>query len=124
MDFIFIITINKKTIMKLLCMFSKVLTLDTDIKRIKTETNNNKIVIYYNKHNDTELFLIFPYTDIRINKTIIIQQKTNKDIFFTINSLNKLVDLHNNYKVPWKLYENKIILLHDNQLQFIDIELK
>lgn len=67
-----------------------------------------------------------------LNKTIQIHKKNNT--FFTINALNRLIELENNisegnvdyskFQVDWDKYENKIILLKNNDLDILSLNRK
>jgi hypothetical protein len=104
--------------MKFFCKFSTQITFLKDINKIQ-HLNNVKVTIYKEK---TNLFLIYPYTD-NINSfinTIILHKK--EKTFFTINALNRLVDYHNNSIIQWNLYDNKLILIKEDKIHFIDIK--
>jgi hypothetical protein len=65
-----------------------------------------------------------------LRKTIQVHKKGST--FFTINALNKLIELDNDlesgnidysqYSVDWSKYKNKLILLQKGELDLIDIQ--
>jgi len=104
--------------MKLLCTFSTENELKSDIYTISQY--NEQYRIYSNLDDSTEFFIIHNLIE---NNNIIVRQKKYNTIFFTINSLNKLVEFHNNYSVPRKQYADKMILSRNDVLEFIPIKI-
>ncbi len=103
----------------MLCTFSTEETRIDSYNTIKKHTENN-IYSYYNKDNSDEVFLIYNYIDIKIPKTIVIQRKTPYNIYFTINSLNRLIEINNNYVIDWNEFPNNLLILtNEEQLKKI-----
>ena len=93
------------------------------------ETSDNSLVLTY------RIFLgMGEKINLRkeLNKTIQIHKKGTT--FFTINSLNKLIERdfnliggnvdYSNYEVEWEKYENTIITLRNNNLEILPIKKK
>lgn len=106
------------------------------VKRFKINTNNifqysyiedNKKIITYRvpvkDNGKVDISTIFP-------PTIIVHKKG--ECFYTINALNKLIEEinglengninHSEYKINWDDYQNKIIIIKNDQLKIIDID--
>jgi hypothetical protein len=104
-------------------------------KRFKIEEENifqysyfedNKKIITYRvslvDNTKIDLSSIYP-------PTIIVHKKG--ECFYTINALNKLIETLNNlengninyleYKINWDEYQNKIIIIKNDELKIIDI---
>ena len=93
------------------------------------DTNTNQLLLTYRLLLDFDKKL-----DIKkeLHKTIQIHKKNTT--FFTINALNKLIELDNNllegnidhskFEVDWTKYENKIILLKNNELDILSLNRK
>jgi hypothetical protein len=92
-------------------------SIDDETKKILTfriTLNEDKIV-------DTNTF--YP-------KTIIVHKKG--ECFYTINALNELIEKvsgleignieHRNFKINWSEYQNKFILIKNQELKIIDIK--
>jgi len=108
------------------------------LEKIQKNFNVKKESIFFFKTENAETFLTYKiYIDFerRINfkkelpKTIQIHKKLNT--FFTINALNKLVEFksglagnveHKEYKIDWQEFDNKIILIKNENLEIIPIE--
>jgi hypothetical protein len=93
------------------------------------ETDTEQLLLTY------RIFLDFDKkVDIRkeLGNTIQIHKKNNT--FFTINALNKLIELENNlsegnidhskFNVDWNKFENKIILLKNGSLDILTLKRK
>lgn len=93
------------------------------------ETSTDELVLTY------RIFLDFDKKiDIRkeLFKTLQVHKKNTT--FFTINALNRLIELENNltegnidhskYQVDWEKYSNKIILLKKNELDILPLKRK
>jgi hypothetical protein len=93
------------------------------------ETDTEQLLLTY------RIFLDFDKkVDIRkeLGNTIQIHKKNNT--FFTINALNKLIELENNlsegnidhskFNVDWNKFENKIILLKNGSLDILSLKRK
>ena len=111
------------------------------IKHVKNKfgINESKLFKYENINKDNELVFTFTLTlDLgeRVNikhiyKTSIIVHKKGK-CFYTINAMNKLIELENQleygninykaYKVDWSKYKDKIILIKANKLLFVKLK--
>jgi len=87
---------------------------------------NKKIITYrisLKEGKKIDLSSIYP-------PTIIVHKKG--ECFYTINALNKLIDSLNGveqgnfnyieYKINWDNYQNKIIIIKNDELKIIDIE--
>jgi hypothetical protein len=123
----------------LLASFVDKLDLQDLLDKLKEEhkTDSDKIFIF--ELNDDTYLLTYKLKinlDIRFDirrelpKTIQVHKK--KATFFTINALNKLIERdsglssgninHKEHQVDWSTYENKLILLRDNNLEISDIK--
>jgi hypothetical protein len=130
---------QKKTI--LVATFIKLEHLDDFLGKLKDKLgiNEKSVFIFETENNDLVLtYRIFlsmgEKIDLRkeFNKTIQIHKKG--DTFFTINSLNKLIERdfnltsgnvdYSNYEVEWEKYENTIITLRNNNLEILPIKKK
>jgi hypothetical protein len=89
------------------------------------EEKNKKIITYrVSLKNETKVDL-----STIIPPTIIVHKKG--ECFYTINALNKLIEFLNNmesgninhleYKINWDDYQNKIIIVKNEELKIIDI---
>lgn len=87
---------------------------------------NKKIITYrvsVKENGKVDISTIFP-------PTIIVHKKG--ECFYTINALNKLIEEinglengninHSEYKINWDDYQNKIIIIKNDQLKIIDID--
>lgn len=108
------------------------------LEKIQKNFNVKKESVFFFKTENAETFLTYKiYIDFdrRINfkkelpKTIQIHKKLNT--FFTINALNKLIEFksgstgnveHKEYKIDWQEFDNKIILIKNENLEIIPIE--
>ena len=108
------------------------------LENIQKKFNVKKESIFFFKTENAEIFLTYKiYIDFerRINfkkelpKTIQVHKKLNT--FFTINALNKLIEFksglsgnveHKQYKIDWQEFDNKIILIKNENLEIISIE--
>ena len=130
---------QEKTI--LVATFIKLEHLDDFLGKLKDKLgiNEKSVFIFETENNDLVLtYRIFlsmgEKIDLRkeFNKTIQIHKKG--DTFFTINSLNKLIERdfnltsgnvdYSNYEVEWEKYENTIITLRNNNLEILPIKKK
>jgi hypothetical protein len=93
------------------------------------EVEENNFIVTY------KLYLDFDQKfDIKGNIKNTIQIHKKNKTFFTINALNKLIEKESNsdignidykkYEVDWSKYENKIILLKNNELDILDLKRK
>lgn len=89
------------------------------------EEKNKKIITYrITLKNETKVDI-----STIIPPTIIVHKKG--ECFYTINALNKLIEVTNNlesgninhleYKIKWDDYQNKIIIIKNEELKIIDI---
>lgn len=111
----------------------------TFLKNLENKHNIKKEEVFTYKISEDKILLTYKLKidlgirfDIKneLPKTIQIHKK--KSSFFTINALNRLIELdndivgpninHKDFKVEWSNYEDKIILLKDGGLDLIDIE--
>ena len=111
------------------------------IKQLKKRYNldKSKLFIFENLDDDNQLIFTFHLTldlgekvDIKraFNSAIIVHKK--KGTFYTINAMNRVIEVDNdlepgninyrNYKIDWDKYNNKIILTSDNNLILINIK--
>ncbi len=122
----------------LLATFLKADYLDNFLNKIKRRFNIKKENIFFFKLENDDLLLTYKlHLDIdnkidikkELPKTIQIHKKN--DTIFTINALNKLIELesglggnvnYKEYKIDWEKYKNKIILLKGDNLEINDIE--
>ena len=130
---------QKKTI--LVATFIKLEHLDDFLDKLKNKfgIHEKSVFIFESENNDLVLtYRIFLSMGEKINlrkelnKTIQIHKKG--DTFFTINSLNKLIERdfnlisgnvdYSNYEVEWEKYQNTIITLRNNNLEILPIKKK
>lgn len=107
------------------------------LKKLENKFDIKKENIFFFKDENGEFVLTYRLylghedkIDIKkeLNKTIQIHKKG--DTMFTINALNKLIEMesgtmninHKDYKIDWDKYKNKIILLKDNKLEITSVE--
>lgn len=111
--------------------------LDRFLYKIYKNFGVNKKTVFIFETEDGLLLTYKIYLNIgeRINirkelpKTVQIHKRGTT--FFTINALNKLIERDFNldggnvnykkYDIDWEKYQNKIILLKDNQLEILDL---
>lgn len=112
--------------------------LDKFLYKIYKKYGVNKKTVFVFETEDGLLLTYKIYLNIgdRINirkelpKTVQIHKR--KMTFFTINALNKLIERDFNldsgnvnykeYEVDWETYQNKIILLRNNELEILDLK--
>jgi hypothetical protein len=93
------------------------------------EVEENNFIVTY------KLYLDFDQRfDIKSNLKNTIQIHKKNKTFFTINALNKLIEKESNsnignidykkYEIDWSKYEDKIILLKNNELDILDLKKK
>ena len=122
----------------LLATFLKADYLDNFLNKIKKKFNIKKENVFFFRLENNDLLLTYKlHLDIdnkidikkELPKTIQIHKKN--DTIFTINALNKLIELesglggnvnYKEYKVDWEKFKNKIILLKGDNLEISNIE--
>lgn len=128
---------QKKTI--LVATFIKLEHLDDFLNKLENKFSINKksVFIFETENNDLILtYKIYLSLGEKINlkkelsKTIQIHKKGTT--FFTINSLNRLIERdfdlksgnidYSNYQVDWLKYENTMISLRNNNLEVLDLK--
>lgn len=124
----------------LLCTFTKKALVDARVEEVidKFELNNKKIyVLEILNSNDEDDYVITYNVDIKnknykeiINDTINLHRKKPTNTLYTINALNKVVEIHNNgeldpsFQVPWPNYRNSLLLTDkQNQLRILKTSL-
>lgn len=111
------------------------------LKNIKSKfgVKKSKVFIYENLNDANQLIFTFYLCtdeDNRINikeefnSALIVHKKM--ETIYTINAMNKLIKLehklkgnnidYRKYKIDWANYKNKIILISDNKLEFINVK--
>tara|TARA_R110000772_G_scaffold64813_4_gene144787 strand:- start:402 stop:806 length:405 start_codon:yes stop_codon:yes gene_type:complete len=130
---------QKKTI--LVATFIKLENLNVFLDKLKNDFDINKksVFMFETENNDLILtYKIFLNVGEKINlkkeltKTIQIHKKGNT--FFTINSLNRLIERdfdlvsgnidYSNYQIEWEKYENTMISLKNNNLEILQLKKK
>lgn len=130
---------QKKTI--LVATFIKLENLNVFLDKLKNNFDINKksVFMFETENNDLILtYKIFLNAGEKINlkkeltKTIQIHKKGNT--FFTINSLNRLIERdfdlvsgnidYSNYQIEWEKYENTMISLKNNNLEILQLKKK
>jgi hypothetical protein len=122
----------------LLATFLKVDYLDNFLNKIKKRFNIKKENIFFFKLENDNLLLTYKLhldfdnkIDIKKELPNTIQIHKKNDTIFTINALNKLIELesglggnvnYKEYKIDWDKYKNKIILLKGDNLEINNIE--
>jgi len=105
----------------------------------KFKINKNKLFVYRNLDDESKLIVTFKLTLLegeRIDlkktfpNTIPIHKKG--EAIYTINALNKLIEMeskfslgninHENYEIDWNKYQNQIILIANENLIIYNIE--
>ena len=128
---------QKKTI--LVATFIKLEHLDDFLNKLENKFSINKksVFIFETENNDLVLtYKIYLNVGEKINlkkelsKTIQIHKKGTT--FFTINSLNRLIERdfdlksgnidYSNYQIDWLKYENTMISLRNNNLEVLDLK--
>ena len=130
---------QKKTI--LVATFIKLENLNVFLDKLKNDFDINKksVFMFETENNDLILtYKIFLNVGEKINlkkeltKTIQVHKKGNT--FFTINSLNRLIERdfdlvsgnidYSNYQIEWEKYENTMISLKNNNLEILQLKKK
>ena len=93
---------------------------------------NNRIFIYNILETDKQ-FITFSglrkLDGINFN-LITIHRKSEYNVFYTINALNRLIVINNNglldtkFQIDWSLYRDKCILTENNNLNILNIQFK
>lgn len=115
--------------------------LDYFLNYLKNEFSiEKKSVFIYENESDENQYIFTFYLEIHngdkinlkdfFNSAIIVHKKMG--VFYTINGLNKLIEVdsdveagninYKEYQIDWKKYRNKIILNSDNNLLLIPIK--
>ncbi len=101
---------------------------------------NNENIFIYEVEENNKLIVTFKIEvesgerlDVKkhFKNTLLVHKKGST--FYTINALNKLIELENNitdkhnidykaYKVNWENYSNKLIIINNNELQIINLK--
>lgn len=99
----------------------------------KLDVDKSKFFIYKNLDDNKQFIITYnititPENPVKFNEiypnTIPIN-KSSTNTIYTINALNKLIELdselggnvdHKNYKIEWNNYENSLIMLKDDEL--------
>ena len=114
---------------KLFCTFSPKDSLELRLTEINKEYKilYNKIFVLSSPESDDYLctYNIEPESkDIKIiSNTILLHRKKESNTLYTINALNILIKSINNgvldstFPVPWKEYQNSVLLTQDSQLR-------
>lgn len=98
---------------------------DSNIFQYSFEEENKKIITFMVRLKQTERI----ETNSFYPPTIIVHKKG--ECFYTINALNKLIEKvsdseygnvnHKDYKIDWDNFQNKMIIIKNEELKIIDI---
>jgi len=122
----------------LLGTFTKEDFLEDTINKIIEKTNIDKKNIFVYSTSKGDILLTYKVeiipgvnSDIRSELRKTIQLHKKGDTFFTINALNKLIEVENDlpsgnieysqYTVDWNKFKNKLILLQRGELELIEM---
>lgn len=121
---------------QLLCTFSTpsdYQTVSDTVKKIYT-LSNNRIFVFSNEKNKSELFLTYniTITSERVKKlpnTISIHRKKLTNTLYTLNAMNKLITEENNgvfdksFQLNWDFYKNSLIITNEVSVKIISLEI-
>lgn len=129
----------QKTITLASFIFNERLDWFTEYLGTKFNISKDKIYIYKNLDDDSKLIITFKLTipeGKRLNlkdlfpNAITIHKRG--DALYTINALNKLIETsigdsmgnidHKSFKINWGEYQNKLILIDNKKLRFLNIK--
>ena len=130
---------NNITTMKdtqLLCTFSTpsdYQTVSDTVKKIYT-LSNNRIFVFSNEKNKSELFLTYNITITsegikKLPNTISIHRKKLTNTLYTLNAMNKLITEENNgvfdksFQLNWDFYKNSLIITNEVSVKIISLEI-
>jgi len=121
---------------QLLCTFSTSsdyqIVSDT-VKKIYT-LSNNRIFVFSNEKNKSELFLTYNITITgegvrKLPNTISIHRKKLTNTLYTLNAMNKLIAEENNgvfdksFQLNWDFYKNSLIITNEVSVKIISLEI-
>lgn len=121
---------------QLLCTFSTPsdyqIVSDT-VKKIYT-LSNNRIFVFSNEKNKSELFLTYNITITvegvrKLPNTISIHRKKLTNTLYTLNAMNKLIAEENNgvfdksFQLNWDFYKNSLIITNEVSVKIISLEI-
>ena len=126
---------NKYVDRQLLCTFSN----NKNYERLAEEIQNfyslynNKIFIFSNTIDPSELFLTYNVVNMERNSkkfpnTSLIHRKKQTNTLYSLNALNILIteengELDKSYVLDWKLYENSLVISGDVSVRIIALKL-
>lgn len=110
-----------------------------DILLSKFQIEKDKVFLFKNLNDDSKIITTFKLNLLNGEKIQLSDYFPNSTIIhkkglaiYTINALNKLIELddnleegninHQTYQIDWNKYQNKMILMNNDNLVFIDIE--
>lgn len=124
----------KKT--QLLCTFSDVDRLQTDLQQIRSTYTivYNYIYVLSNADSEEELFVTYNIDATNrpndlLENTILVHRKKQSNTLYTINALNELIKietggvLDKTHELHWELYQNSIVLTATHGIRKIPTEI-
>lgn len=120
---------------QLLCTFTYNPKIDETLSDITStyEVARDQIFVLENLREPEELFCTYNVEDqdyeSYLEKTISIHRKRETNTLYTINALNKLIMhlnggvLDKSFPIPWKDYENSLLVTNNGEFQKIDTQL-
>lgn len=121
---------------QLLCTFSTpsdYQTVSDTVKKIYT-LPNNKIFVFSNVKNKSELFLTYSIVITskgarKLPNTISIHRKKLTNTLYTLNAMNTLITEENNgdfdksFQLNWEFYKNSLIITNEVSVKIISLEI-
>lgn len=122
---------------QLLCTFVSVSDLDTVVNEIQSSYNLvfNKIYILENVHDDAQLVLTYNIgkvysSNIQVpSSTISVHRKKQTNTIYTINAINKLIEMKNNgildksFRINWDELKNTVLVTAYGKLKIVNTKL-
>jgi len=121
---------------QLLCTFSIPTEYKLLLEQIKSfyTLSNNKIFVFHNEKNNSELYLTYNILNIEADRkklpnTISIHRKKQTNTLYTLNAMNKLISEENNgvfdktYQLNWEYYNNSLIITNEISVKIIPLKI-
>jgi hypothetical protein len=120
---------------QLLCTFTYKSKVEETIAEIveNYKVSQDRVFVLQNLREPEELFCTYNIEkgeyDEYLDKTISIHRKRETNTLYTINALNQLIihlngELDKSFPVPWRDYENSLLVTDDGEFQKIDTQLE
>ena len=121
---------------QLLCTFTSVDELENTIDIIKNSYRLvfNKLYLLENTADENQLVLTYNITKTNINiippvSTISVHRKKQTNTIYTINAINKLIEMKNNgildktYRIDWNELQNTVLVTAYGKLKVVNTKL-